>query len=310
MLAGATLASTPQQQRAHQQADAGADCREDEALDEHLTDEAPPRRADRGADPELAAARDAARQLKTGEIGAGDEQHEGRGADEIEHALAERAAALRVDRSHAAGQLLVDHGKLRDQSLGDRGHAAPGLVDRDARLQPAHHAEVVREAGLDLLGREAQSAPEIDATRRRFEPCGHHADDDARLVEETNLAPDDVRVRAKATTPQSFREDDVAAAGRRVLVAQHAADERRHLEHAEVRARDVAHDELLGLAGAGQTRARLEVAVRGQRVKGVRVAQPPVIEDRRDRVDVGRVRLVVRLPDFDQAVGVRDRAAA
>ena len=93
--------------------------------------------------------------------------------------------------------------------------------------------------------------------------------------------------------------------GGRVLVAQHAADERRHLEHAEVRARHVAHDELLGLAGAGQTRARLEVAVRGQRVKGVRVAQPAVIEDWRDRVDVGRVRLVVRLPDFDEAVGVR-----
>ncbi len=96
-----TARRNPSAHHASRQSARAADAREDEALGEQLAHEPRASGAERGADRELAVARGRPREQEVGDVGAGNEEHEGDGAGEDEQRGTDVAGQLLAQRHDA-----------------------------------------------------------------------------------------------------------------------------------------------------------------------------------------------------------------
>ena len=143
----------------------GAGDRQDEALDQQLTDEPPAAGAERRADADLALARARAREEQIGDVRAGDEQHDRDRAEQHQHPrLGARADEVIAQRPHACATVLVPVGMGRLERRSDLVHLRLRLLERDARLQSRDalqvDAQVVRVPNPLSLGNDVRH-PEI-----------------------------------------------------------------------------------------------------------------------------------------------------
>jgi hypothetical protein len=277
----------------------GAAEREEHALGEELPDDAPPARAEREADRDLAAPPDRAGEEQVRDVHRRDEQHDPR---DREHSggEAEDVAPVRPGADHRAPVRHRDHPVLvlLRVLLGQRAHDGVQrrlrLLARRPRREARHDVEPPRAARLEevvlrhdgpLHGhRDEEVAGALEVRAR--EALRRDADHGERAPVDGHRAPDDARVGAEALAPQPVAEhDDRARHGRGVLVGDEEAPERgAHAEHREVVPRDeLAPDGEAGRAAALHHRRRgavgddaLQPACPRAEVEVVRVGARPV----------------------------------
>ena len=149
--------------------DAGgrADAREHQALDEHLAHHARAARAQREPQRELRSPRRRSRQQELADVRAGDEQHQAGDAEQDEQRLRELPPQIRQSRGRRGDdepRVLELPGELVAQPPLGRGRAGQGvepragLLERDARLQPAEQAQPRRGDAADSRAGSRSSA--------------------------------------------------------------------------------------------------------------------------------------------------------
>ncbi len=175
--------------------------------------------AERGAQRQLAAAARGPRQRQRCDVGARDEQHGARQAEQHQHDSSRAAGGLLAERHHAGGQALVGVRIRARQPCGDDGHLASCLRHRDAICQPREQAQRPAAAiGSPLV--EHQRHPELGLSlpeRRETKRARHHADDGERLAVQLDAPSDDPGVRAESPCPQAVRDHDDVASPRLVV---------------------------------------------------------------------------------------------
>ena len=195
--------------------DAAGD-REQDALDERLGDDLPPRRAHREPDRRLTAPRDRAGEQQVRDVGAGDEQHQPAHAEENL-----QAASVLLPHDADAGAGGNDRDDLLGQSLDDVGHP----VGRVAGVVLHPLAEDAGEPRAHAVCRRIRTQPADHAQPRGdglAEDRGVAVDE--RLLLERN--PQIGRVAPQRFAEESRRRD--ADRGERVpLDEERAADNRR-----------------------------------------------------------------------------------
>ncbi len=201
--------------------------RQQHALDEQLPDDAPPRRANRDADRNLARAVGRARQKQVGHVRAGDEQHERDGAHERPEKNPYLAADdLLGERRHHGGDPLVGVGKLSGQGLGDTGHLAARLFDRHAVGEAAvGHQQTPGASGARLSrGPLRQRQPDV-RVERKLHPRRHDTDDRGRLRVHANRPADNRAISTVAALPHRVaQQHDRRSAGAIVFGRKFTSD--------------------------------------------------------------------------------------
>ena len=211
-----------------QSARCGADGGEQQALGQHLTDDAAARRADGQAHRDLALARGRAREHQVGEVGAGDEQHQAGGREQQPQrrlvVAAQRGDAgrrrrtapslkvevvLRVLGAVARRQRLLedrtgDRRKLRARTLGasnpvSAGRRLPETTRRACRGRCARRARAARR-------RAARPRRRRGRLRRRRNSPAVHADDVVGVAVQHQAAADRGRVAAVLALPEAVAD--------------------------------------------------------------------------------------------------------
>ena len=216
-------------------ADDAGDGGEDEALHEHLADEAAAAGAERGAHGELLLAPGRAGDHEVGDVGAGDEQHEGDLAEEEEREERQEVGDHRVGpgavlRDDGGGYTLVGAGVLAhelgggDVGLGvgggERGAGAELAEHAPHRgVAPLQHAGAVAPEGVERPG--GDEAVHGEERREPGEPFGGDADDGEGAVVDADRPADDRRIAAEALLPAAMGEHDHGGAAGGLAVGGH-----------------------------------------------------------------------------------------
>ena len=114
--------------------------------------------------------------------------------------------------------------------------SARGLRQRNARLQPRHHIEIVIVAVLEVVAMllESHRHPEFGFAARKMEIARHHADDLIRLVIQIHAPPDHAGVAAEYRLPQLVAQQQRSGRAFAVLRGgEQAAHSRLHAQQAE-----------------------------------------------------------------------------
>ena len=298
--------------------------REDEALDQQLTDEAPAPGAERGADADLALAGGGARQLQGRHVDTGNQQHQADRAQQHQHpGPCPRPDHVVVQRLDAGQRVLVPLGVLGPERLRDLVHARLRLRHGHPRRQAADdlqiHAEPVRPPH-PLVRRHDIGDVEVGRARRADgvrDVRGQHADDLVALALQRNGSADEAGITAEPPAPQRVAEDDDAVAAVHFVVdgerpAQGGCDP----QHPEEIGRGAQGAEVLGLR-AGLVERVAGAGGRGQRLEDVLPGRPVEVVLRRYRAEgrriAGRVGFGRRRPPFahrHEAVVLVERQAA
>ncbi len=220
--------------RGQAEADGAADDSEDEAFDQQLPDDPPAGGAEGGAHRDLAPALGRAREQQVGDVGAGDQQHEGDGAKNREErrpaGAADEAGLERLEpqAGHVLGLGLVGG----DHLIRDRPQLGAGLRCGRAVAQTAEDAQHARGPGpLPFGGNER--CPDLRRFGERL-TAGHHADDRGRPAVDAKRAAEHAGIRAVARAPNSGADDDDGLRARALVgVDEIAAEGRRLPEHRE-----------------------------------------------------------------------------
>jgi hypothetical protein len=295
----------PQRPGTHGQAGAGAERGDDQALNQELEHQPASRSAERRANAELAAARQAPRQLQARKVRARNEEDEAGRAGQERDRRSQGPAALGVERHDRGGGVLVAIRK-EEAVLACRGlHVRDGLLDRHARFQAGDEPEVVSAVVGGFRWRQGHAEPRVDRRAgREAKGRRHHADNGVRIPGKPNRSAHHVRVAAEALPPQGLAQDGGRVSGPHVRIGQCATQERRHAEDREVAAGDHPHVELRGIARAGEIHGRPKRVVGRKAIEGTRVALP--VDEVAGRHGVGLVTTVlsVGLPDPDEPIGM------
>ena len=178
-----------------------------DAFGEKLAEEALARGAEGSADGDFFLARGGASHQEVRDVGAGDEQDEGDGAEKQPeggaHVAIEEVVFQRLDaRGPAFIGFWVDFGDVG----GDGGHVRIGLREGDAGLHARENDKPV-EIVVDLVGREDERKEEF-----AFAAIGGagraDADDGVEFAIHVDFAADDVRIGAEMVAPELVGEDD------------------------------------------------------------------------------------------------------
>ena len=299
---------------AEAQAEHAAEQRRDQRLDQELDAQRLLVGPQRGAQRELVLAPRETRQRQVGDVGARDQQHERRGAEQDEERRPSAARELGAQRRHRHGEalrLVVGVGVLLVQARGDALDLGAGLLDRDAGLEAREdlghpvqavllhgRAHVVR-AG-DHVGVEIGL---LGIGRRRLQ----HADDGDADTVHLDLAADHVGVGAEEGAPEAIGQHrDAGRVLAVVRLVERAPEHRMQPEDVEVVAGDHSGPHPPRLVAADHVEGhRREL---GDAVEALAlIAIVGDLGHREQRVvDLRQGR---RLPQVDQtiAVGVRQR---
>ncbi len=275
----------------------GAD---DQAFTPDHGDRAPSRRAERRADRQVAGPPANLHQGQPGDVGHGDQpQRTDRREYEDEPAprRADSCVFQRPDLDRPPGVGLRE--LLRQLLLHER-EIASGLLDRDARFEPA---DAVLEARFPL-----PQQPRVDLSRQPDvgrcggERCRHHADDRISLAADRQRPANRRRVAIEAPRPETLADHRRVRAGIQLLVpGEPAAGERRLCVNLEEPRRHAHAGKALGLLTA-RLRQALGVG-RGDRDEGP-VGAVPVLEAARRHEASPVTRRGAQFVDRDQRVGV------
>ena len=108
----------------------------------------------------------------------------------------------------------------------DGAHVLARLGERDARLEPRHHVEVVRAAVDQVRGREVNRDPEIHLAVAEGEIARHDADDGVLQAVDQDVAVDHARVAGIAALPERIADDGDGRAGAVFVFGEGAAGDR------------------------------------------------------------------------------------
>jgi hypothetical protein len=253
----------------------------------------------------------ARRKEKAADVGAGDQQHETRGAEQQQHGRPHGADRLLGERRGANGGLRVAVGIGLAQPAADGVEIRGGLPRSDSRAQPADDLQEPRLTGdrqpVVVGAAQRQRHPELVALCREVEAGGHHADDGVGAPVGDHRAPEHRRVAGESALPERVAQHHHGVAAGLVLVAaERAAEERADGESLEEAVgHELADHQLRVVAGQREAGAH----VRAHRQEGAR-PRLPVEEVQRRRPCAADVAAVVMLVEHQQAVriGVRQRA--
>ena len=220
-----------------EQAEAAADRGKKDALDELLADEAGARGAERGADGEVAHRDGGAGELEIGQVGAGDQQHKSREAEQHPRDL---AAFLVHDGLVQRQRLVAEAGVVLWEILfldgGQRTEFGADLLRGDAGFQAAGERKRPVGAAAALVGGEGERTPESGVAPEEtvFKRERHDTDDGVRVAVDAEHAADDRGIAAVAFLPETVgQQHDLILAGLRLLGGERAADLRLHAEGVE-----------------------------------------------------------------------------
>src|SRR5262249_1370120 len=265
-----------------------ADDREEQALGEHLADEAAAARAERDADRELALPDRRPREEEVRDVGAGDEQHEPNCADEKKERRPGVARQELAQPRDAAGPVGVALWVDDPEALDDAGHLGARLLEPGAWRQSTVDLEEVTAAQrTDRRVEGPRHRHEVldgRAGAGELEPGRQDADHGVRRLVDGDGAAEDGRVAAEVLLPGLAGEDDDVVLALVVLAgseaaphdgpdAEHIEEVRRRGDAAELPRRAVAGErrrvsvEPDELAEALRLRAQVEVVGPGERAR-------------------------------------------
>ena len=230
---------------------------EHQTFGKELDDQPAAARAKCGADRDFTAARGAARQQEIRQIDAGDQQERHRRAQQENQrglCLARDLFTQRRD-DHGVGASEILRRHLQTQCR----HRLPGLLQRNARLEPRNDLRVVPGEVSTHPRRERRRHPEVDVARgHEVEVARHDADHFVGLVVERHRPPDDVGGTAEAALPQSVADDHDTHAVVVLVLGKDTPEHRLYTQHAPEGPGDLARGNLLGFPVARERRvARL-----------------------------------------------------
>ena len=193
--------------------------REDEALDEQLTEQAPGPGPDGRAHRHLALAPLGAREQQVGDVGARDQQQESDRAEQQQHRGADAAEDLVLDTHRERREL---HGLRVEALLGEVGgqcvQLGRDLLDRRARLQLCGGVEAVASTRR-VLGVDHEWDPDLGGLRRilgeigrEAKARGHHAHDQPGGAVQSNRPPGYLWIGAVAPLPESVTQNGYVVA--------------------------------------------------------------------------------------------------
>ena len=237
-------------------ADRHAGDREEHALGEELSGNAPAPCTERGPDGDLPLPDGGARQQEVGHVGARDEQHE---RDRPHH------------REHDEPNIL-GHQHVSETDCGDTpslvlevGHRQPrgrarkvraGIIQGGAWRQPGDHVEkpLVASGGVLHGGKRHPELRELGKLKR----SRHDAHDGVGQPVDGDRSADDGRIGQVAPLPHAVSEEDDARRARLVFVpAEVPAEYRVDPKHREKIRRDKRPEEPLGLVAVGHRHAAI-----------------------------------------------------
>jgi len=217
-----------------------------------LTDEAAPRRAESGANGELARAAGAAHELEMRDVRAGDEQDETRRGEQHEqrglHVAGNHVVKRRNRRTDVGSTLLLVERRR------ERRHFRAGPGQRHVRLEPREDPQ--RSALVARSRVENQRHPQLRfrrPERREPETFRHDADDGVSLPVERDGGPHYIRIGREPGFPERMpQNDDTVAAEVLFVRAEHASDQRLDAQKRQDVGRQVQRVQLIGPLGAGE----------------------------------------------------------
>ena len=199
---------------------------DDQGFAEQLLDDARAGCAHGGADGDLFAAREGAGEDEVGDVGAGDEEHEGYGAEHHEESGTNVADGLFAQGFDGCAPALVVFGVGLLEALRDGVHLCLGLRERDAGFEAGDGEEVVFTAYGRLLSGEGEGNPELGETGLdHLRP--HDADDGVGLSVEVDGFADDVGIGGVVGLPELVAEDDFVVSAGVVFFGQEDASVKR-----------------------------------------------------------------------------------
>ncbi len=240
-------------------ADSTAGCTEQQAFDQQLAHDGPRRRADGGPHGQFPLSHGATGQQQVGDVGAGNQQQEGHGAQQqpqpLLRAVADEVIAEWLDTRAPVGAVVAAAAFDRARH---RVEVRVGLGDRDATFQPAHHVEK-RDVVAGLAGCDRQRQPQFGLLAVRRASAEHADDGIGNAAGHTNRPSNDVGIPAETVLPEPVRQDGHAIAARRAFLFTKRAAERQRVavaQHREETGRGNAGLDALGAGGRRDARHR------------------------------------------------------
>ena len=183
----------------------------------------------------------------------------------------------------------------------ERGELGVGGGDRGTGSKPGHDRELPAVAGHGV-GIPAPRQPEVGTDQ---EKAGrHHAHDRGGLAADTDAAPDDPGIAAKAGVPEPVADDrHRRPTGRELFTRESASELRRHADHGEQIVEQQCREDALRNVATGDV-AVPQIERRG-RPEGAQALDVRVL-GRRQHLDVASVVRDSRKPDADgdEAIGI------
>lgn len=264
------------------QSQSGSQCREDQAFEQQLAQQAGAAGAERGAQRQFALTTQALHQLQVGDVDAGQRQHQQASAEhQPQHAAGRLVDEAIGQRCGAQFALIAGALQLGAESCAQRLEFGAKLLDADAGGQPRHHFD--RPAIVDC---HPPRQPHI-AGHREVEALGHHADQRGGLAVELDTAAEHARVRRKVLAPDAMAEQRHGGrAGPVVLGAEGPTQHRLHaeqLEHGAIEGhavvaggqRAAARRQVGGQVGVGAHAVdAAQLRAQAQEVRALQVTQP------------------------------------
>ncbi len=250
-----------------------AERREHRALRQQLPDHTIAARSQRKSNRDLALAPNGPHQQQVRQIGAGDQQNEPHRAQENKERRAHAARNIVRQQSGAGFQVLAHVRVSQGETLRNGVQFGAGGGEGSARLQPSEHIDAM----IAVLREQVRRIRRGDVKHQRD---GHvelawatkagwqDSDDGVSLVIERDGTAQEMRIAAKARTPQLVAHDDDALCAWAVLLGQKIAPKRgRNAESGEIVRGHLLARETIGWSALGYVHAGDGEA--GQRHEGI-----------------------------------------
>ena len=275
------------------EADDAAGERQQQAFDDELPRQPPPRAAERGTNGELLLARRAARQDEPGDVHAGNRQQQRDRAEEYPQQASGRPDGVDLQRRDARPPTSLALAVVGLDLERDCFQLRLRLLERGPRPQTADDAQVVVVPLRPVRTLEVERRPDLDAGHERvLEGIGHHRDDLLTDAVDRQRLSDRVGTRAEILAPDPLADDDDAGIGALGVSVERLPGQHPHADHAEVVGSDRQDADALGLGAIGEVRALAVVGVDRRQIER-RAVVPERAERRLGHVVVGLARDVI-----------------
>ena len=284
-----------------------AGCRDDQALHDLRRGQVESRRAERGADGELAPPEHDVGQREVGQIGDRDGGQRERRGEQQQDGGPLRSVLCPSQIDDAGRQTLEHVGREHHHAGLEAAELRRRLERRDTWPEPADGLNGGQGQALGALP-DVERRPELGRREPRLERRRHDAEDGERLAVEGQRPADDARLGAEAAEPQSMAQHDDLRAGLHFRLGERPANQWGSAEQLEESGRHPPGRHAVRLAVARHRTVRRPDPL--EPGEGSRVVAEVEEHNRIERVGVAEVGRVPRLHvDADQPtrVGKRQR---